>query len=103
MIDVMFGRNYTPPIAHQPATPSSYGPSPLTPQAQHRIQLWHAVARALNKRPRRWQQQQPNHDHSHPPVYEPGIVPQPAGRAPRRRGDVHVYDMPAVQADRARV
>ena len=77
----MFGRNYSPPIAHKPATPFSYGPSPLTPQAQHRTQLWHALARALNKRPRRRQQQQPNHDRSYPPVYEPGIVPQPAGRA----------------------
>ena len=35
-----------------------------------------------------------------PPADEPGIVPQPAGLAPRRCGDVHVW---TVQDDRARV
>ena len=72
-----------------------------------RLGLRHALgARALNKRhPRQQQQQQrqPNHDRGHPPIHEPGIVPQPAGCAPRRRGDVHVRDVPAVQDDRARV
>jgi hypothetical protein len=56
-----------------------------------------ALALALNKHPQ--QQQQSNHD----PVHEPSVIPQPVGLAPRRRGGVHVRDVPAVQDDRARV
>ena len=80
-IDVIFCRNSTPPIVHQP---TSYKPSPLAPSTS-----------ALSSGNQTTD--------GHPPVHEPGIVPQPAGRAPRRRGDVHVRDVPAVQDDRAHV
>ena len=85
--------NHDPFLLHLPPTNRL--------RSRHRPSIPSRLRHALNKRPRQQQQRQPNYDHGHPPVDEPGIVPQPAGRAPRRRGHVHIREVPAVQDDRA--
>ena len=61
-----------------------------TTQATGTLHVEVVLHYAVDKRTR----QQSNHDHDHPPLNEPGIVPQPSGFAPRRHGYAHVCDMP---------